>query len=192
MHSMQQEELYYDHYKDSFEQQKNYLQERNKLTVYIILLVAIIFLMSSNRLVLIEVSSSLQQQKIGKEVLDFNIVATALYFAFMWLSMRYYQINLTIEKTYDYIKRCEANISARGSFIIDREGGDYEKNYPWLKWLVHRIYVFIFPLLILIASVTGIIVEVGLDDSNRVMNILFLTITIMLSLLYLLNRICGK
>ena len=154
---MQQEELYYDHYKDSFEQQKGYLSERNRLTLYLVFLVAVVFLMSSNRSVLIETSSALQEQNIGKVVIDFNIVATALYFVLMWLTMRYYQINLTIEKTYSYLEKCEKSLNKDGYFSIDREGGDYEKNYPWLKWLAHRIYVFVFPLLIITASIISII-----------------------------------
>lgn len=189
---MQQEELYYDHYKDSFEQQKDYLQERNRLTVYIILLIAVLFMMSSNCTVLLEVSSSLQQQHLGKAVLDFNIVATVLYFAFMWLTMRYYQINLTIEKTYEYIKRCETNISTKGTFKIDREGGDYEKNYPWLKWVAHRIYVYLFPVLIIVASIVSIIHQWSDQNANRCLDIVFLSLVVILSVLYLLNRIWGK
>ena len=189
---MQQEELYYDHYKDSFDQQKRFLKERNRLTVYIILLIALLFMMSSNRIVLIEVSSSLQKQNIGKDLLDFNIVATALYFVFMWLTMRYYQINLTIEKTYEYIKRCETNISTKGTFKIDRESGDYEKNYPWLKWVTYRVYVYVFPVLIVVAAVVSIINGLGNQNANRCLDIVFLSIVVVLSILYLMNRIWGK
>ena len=189
---MQQEELYYDHYKDSFEQQKSYLKERNRLTVYIILLIAMLFMMNGNRIVLIEISSSLQKQNIGKEVIDFNIVTTALYFVFMWLTMRYYQICLTIEKVYEYIKRCEMNISTGGSFKIDRESGDYVKNYPWLKWVTHRIYVYLFPVLIIVASVVSIIFVWSNQNANRFLDTTFLSVVVILSVLYLLNRIWGK
>ena len=183
---------YYDHYKDTFEQQKGYLKERNRLTLYLVLIVSVIFLLSSNRVLIMDVSSVIQKQKIGKIIVDFNIITSALYFAFLWISMRYYQITLTIEKTYTYIAKCEKVMSATGEFKIDREGGDYEKNYPWLKWLAHRIYVIIFPLLIVIASIVTIVQECGLDKTNRLLNIIFLTLVILLSLLYMVNRFFGK
>ena len=189
---MQSESFFYDHYKDSFEQQKNYLNERNRLTVYLAFLVAIMLLMSSNSYILIEISSALQEHKIGKVVIDFNIVTTALYFVLMWLTMRYYQINLTIEKTYTYLDRCEKDLSRDGTFKIDREGGDYEKNYPWLKMVVHRIYVYVFPLLIITVSVISIIHELCYTGANKCFNIFFLSMTIILSVLYLINRIFGK
>ena len=183
---------YYDHYKDTFEQQKRYLKERNTLTLYLILVVSVIFLLSSNRSLLMDASSVIQEQKIGKTIVDFNIITSVLYFAFLWLSMRYYQINLTIEKTYTYITKCEEVMSATGDLKIDREGGDYEKNYPWLKWVAHRIYVFVFPLLMIISSVVSIVQECGLNDTNKFLNIVFLSMVLILSLLYVINRIWGK
>lgn len=183
---------YYDHYKDTIEQQKRYLKERNTLTLYLILVVSVIFLLSSNRSLLMDASSVIQEQKIGKTIIDFNIITSVLYFVFLWLSMRYYQINLTIEKTYTYITKCEEVMSATGDLKIDREGGDYEKNYPWLKWVAHRIYVFVFPLLMIISSVVSIVQECGLNDTNKLLNIVFLSIVIILSLLYVINRKWGK
>lgn len=184
---------YYDHYKDTFEQQKGYLKERDRLTLYLILVVSIIFLMSGNRTLLINASSLIQEQKIGKVIFDFNIITIVLYFVFLWLTMRYYQINLTVEKTYNYIKKCEVKLSSgSGGLKIDREGGDYEKNYPWLKWFVHRIYVYVFPILIIAAATISIVKEGGVDDPNRFLNIIFLSLVIVLSILYLINRAFGK
>lgn len=183
---------YYDHYKDTFDQQKAYLKERNRLTLYLILVVSVIFLLSSNRSLLMDASSAIQEQKIGRVIVDFSIITSAMYFAFLWLAMRYYQINLTIEKTYTYITKCEEAMNATGDLKIDREGSNYEKNYPLLKWVAHRIYVFVFPLLIIVASVVSIVQECGLNDTNKFLNIIFLSIVIVLSLLYVINRIWGK
>ena len=183
---------YYDHYKDSFEQQKGYLKERNSLTLYLILVVSIIFLLSSNRSLLMDASSVIQEKEVGKILVDFNIITSVLYFAFLWLAMRYYQINLTIEKTYNYISKCEKAMSATGNLKIDREGGDYEKNYPWLKWLIHRIYVFGFSLLVIVASTISIVQECSLENTNRLLNIFLLSLVIVLSLLYMINRLFGR
>lgn len=189
---MQSEELYYDHYKDSFEQQKKYLETRDKLTLYLIVLVALILLLSNNRSMLVDVSDAWQKMNIGKPVVDFNIISTSLYFVFMWFSLRYYQVNLTIERGYSYLERCEQKLSTNGIFSIDREGGNYGKNYPWLKWLAHRIYVFVFPLLVIFTAVASICHECCNEHSYRSFNIVFLLLVVLLSILYLVDRILGK
>ncbi len=184
---------YYDHYKDSFENQKGYLKERNRLTLYLIIVLSVIFLMSNNRTLLIDVSSLIQEQNIGRAIIDFNIITDILYFVFLWFTMRYYQINLTVEKTYNYIKKCEEKLSsASRGLIIDREGGDYEKNYPLFKWLVHRIYVYVFPILIIIAATISIMKECGTENTSWFLNIIFLSLVIVLSILYLINRAFDK
>ena len=189
---MQSEELYYDHYKDSFEQQKNHLSTRDRLMLYLIVVVSLIFLLSNNRTMLIGLSEAWQEIKLGRSVVDFNIISTALYFVFMWFILRYYQVNLTIEKGYSYLDRCEQKLSANGSFKIDREGGNYGKNYPWLKWLAHCIYVFVFPLLVISASVASICYEYCNDYLYRTLNIIFLLLVVLMSLLYLIDRTLRK
>lgn len=189
---MQSEEQYYDHYKDTFEQQKNYLKTRDSLTLCLIVLVALIFLLANNRLMLISISDAWQEKNIGSSVVDFNIISTALYFVFMWMSLRYYQVNLTIEKGYAYLDRCEQKLSSNGNFLIDREGGNYGKNYPWLKWLAHVIYVFVFPILVVIVSAANICNECCNHYSYRTINIIFLVLVVVMSLLYLIDRILGK
>lgn len=186
---MQSEELYYDHYKESFDRQKEYLKERNTLTLYLIVLVAIIFLMCDNRAMLDDVSVALQERNMGKVIIDFNIISTVLYFVFMWLALRYYQVNLTIENGYGYIGRCEQELSKSANFIINREGGNYEKDYPWLKWLAHRIYVYLFPVLVIAVSLAGICHECKNTWSYRLLNIIFLTLVILITIAYLRDRV---
>ena len=137
-------------------------------------------------------SEAWQKKSIGNSVVDFNIISTSLYFVFMWFALRYYQVNLTIEKGYSYLERCEQKLSTNGTFNIDREGRDYGKNYPSLKWLAHRIYVFVFPFLVIFTSAVSICHECCNDHSYRTLNIVFLLLVVLLSILYLEDRILGK
>ena len=189
---MQSEELYYDHYKDTFERQLGYLAERNKLTLYLIFLVAIIFLMGQNRPMMVDVSTSLQVQNIGKALIDFNIISAILYFVFMWLALRYYQVTLTIERSYDYIHHCEEELSKSDSFKIDREGGNYLKDYPCLKSLAHMVYVYLFPGLVIVVSLIGVCRECGNISSYALLNVFFLVLVILITILYLVDRINNK
>lgn len=186
---MQSEELYYDHYKDTFERQLGYLVERNRLTLYLIILVAVIFLMGQNRSMLVDISITLQEKNIGKAVVDFNIISTILYFTFMWLALRYYRVNLTIETGYDYLDNCEKELSKSDSFKIDREGKNYLKDYPCLKWLAHRIYVYLFPILVIAVSISGICHECGYTHSYGTLNVIFLALVIVMTFMYLVDRL---
>ena len=166
-----------------------YLTERNRLMLYLIVLVALIFLMGQNRGMLVDVSTALQEQNIGKVVVNFNIISTILYFAFMWLALRYYQINLTIERGYRYLDRCEKKLSESSNYRIDREGSNYLKNYPFLKWIAHRIYAYLFPLLVIVVSIVGICRECGNVQSYKTLNIIFLLLVVIMTVLYLADRI---
>ncbi len=186
---MQSEELYYDHYRETFERQREFLNERNSLTLYLIVLVTVIFLMLNNRSMMIDVSSAIQIQNIGQSVIDFNIISSILYFSFMWLTLRYYQINLTIENNYEYLGCCEKRLSQAGTYTINREGSNYEKDYPLLKWLAHRIYVYLFPVLVVVVSIVGICHECGNAKAYRTLNTILLTLVIIITILYLIDRI---
>ena len=186
---MQSEELYYDHYKETFERQIDYLKERNRLTVYLVILVAVIYLMGQNRAMLIDVSAALQEHNLGKSVINFNIISTVLYFVFMWFTLRYYQVNLTIETGYAYLGHCEKELSKSKGFTIDREGANYLKDYPYLKWLAHRIYVYLFPILVIAVSISGICYECGNAQPYGALNAIFLAMVVFMTLLYLIDRI---
>lgn len=186
---MQSEELYYDHYKETFERQIDYLKERNRLTVYLVILVAVIYLMGQNRAMLIDVSAALQEHNLGKSVINFNIISTVLYFVFMWFTLRYYQVNLTIETGYAYLGHCEKELSKSEGFTIDREGANYLKDYPYLKWLAHRIYVYLFPILVIAVSISGICYECGNAQPYGALNAIFLAMVVFMTFLYLVDRL---
>ena len=185
---MQSEELYYDHYKETFERQIDYLKERNRLTVYLVILVAVIYLMGQNRAMLIDVSAALQEHNLGKSVINFNIISTVLYFVFMWFTLRYYLVNLTIETGYAYLGHCEKELSKSKGFTIDREGANYLKDYPYLKWLAHRIYVYLFPILVIAVSISGICYECGNAQPYGALNAIFLAMVVFMTFLYLVDR----
>lgn len=185
---------YYDHYKDSFEQQKKYLTKRDHYTIAILVMVVVLCLQTSDANIIKKgVNGIIQKETNSTIVIDFKYICVSLSYIYLWLIMQYYQICLTIEKTYSYIQEIEEKISKEGKFVINREGVNYLKSYPWLKWTTHRIYVIIFPILFIFIPL--VIAKSQIIDlckngfsSLTTLSIIANSISVIVSLLYISNR----
>lgn len=193
---MKSEENYYDHYKDSFEQQKNYIHKRDRYTIALLAMVSVLCLKvvdieDVNRNINIIIS-----QYIGNINIDIKYIGVALSYIYLWLIIQYYQVCLTIEKMYNYIHGIEEILSIDG-YKIEREGVNYLKSYPWLKSLTHRIYVLLFPVIFIsIAFICAkkectYLIENGRNFPSIISLVAYI-ISILMSLLYLSNRWCHE
>jgi hypothetical protein len=144
-------EIYYDHYKDTFENQKNYLQKRNNYFLIGLVLLVTLSFQISNPEQSIQISNTLIKDKIGEITIDFAFINSILLFAFLWIVIMYFQINLLIERNYRYIKNIEETLSKNLSpYEISREGKTYIKQLPWFSSVVHRIYSIFFPIILVL------------------------------------------
>lgn len=155
---MEDKEILYDHYKDTFEQQKGYLAKRDRLTVLLLLDVVLLTGLIYNPN---DVSSKLNtiiSAQVDNLMFDFQVINTGLVIILFWFSLQYYMVVLQIEKMYKYIAGCEEKLSESFSdFDIDREGAYYLKSYPWMKWLADKIFVLGVPTGFVILTVCKII-----------------------------------
>jgi hypothetical protein len=149
---MEEIEIYYDHYKDSFVYLKDYLKQRDRLTIYCTILVGIVFLTYFLPTDFDTFSKTLIKNKLSIELSDLKIIESLILFVLLALVMKYYQIIVFIQRQYDYIHEIESNLtSTLKEFKIDREGDSYLKNYPILLSAADIIYKTIFPLLLLVS-----------------------------------------
>lgn len=151
-------EIYYDHYKDTFENIKIYLQRRNYFTIVILCLVTVLSFQITNPEKSTEISNELIKKNLGNIFIDFKYIESILLFALLWITIMYYQIIFVIEKHYSYIHEIEQKLSNRMSPLeIGREGKNYLDHYPWLSSVVDKIYTIVFPFaLIFVALVKWI------------------------------------
>ena len=168
-------EVLYDHYKDTFEQQKGYLAKRNHLTVLLmilaILLIGLIF------------DPNYISCKLN------TVINTGLIIAFFWFSLQYYMVVLQIEKMYKYLDQCETSLCAGYTgFKINREGAYYLKSYPWMKILADKFFVLGIPIGFIALSVCKIVNEWCWISNFHYIDIIFLFLTSLYSLLYISNR----
>ena len=187
-------EILYDHYKDTFENQKVSLQKRNYYTLICLGLIATLSFQISNPDQTIIISNELIKKNIGDITIDFNYINNVLTFALLWTVIMYYQVNFLIEKIYNYIHEIEEKLTNEiKPFEISREGKTYLDHYPWLSTIVHKIYTIIFPLTLIAVAITKWISEKNqipefFTNGHFWIDTLFLFTIVLTSLLYLSNR----
>ena len=182
---MKSEELYYDHYKDTFIEQKFYLSRRNKFTLYLFLLLLLFGFQLENPQTIEMLVNKLVESKLPGAKVGFDSINLILEFVFLWVAVTYYQINFTVERTYDYLHKVEEKLS-KDNYSIEREGKDYKKDYPLLLNLVYWFYIIALPLLVITFSVLKLINVC--DYGFVVLQIIILSVTIALSCLYFIRR----
>ena len=187
---MEGREILYDHYKDTFEQQKGYLAKRDRLTVILMILVILLIGLICDPEYISSKLNTLISAQIDNLVFDFQFINTGLIIAFFWFSLQYYMIVLQIEKMYKYLDQCEAFLCAGYTgFKINREGVYYLKSYPWMKTLADRFFVLGIPIGFITLSVCKIVNEWCWIANLRYIDIIFLFLTSLYSLLYISNRV---
>lgn len=137
----------YDHYKDTFQQQKEYIAKRDRLTISLLLTVVLFATLLSNPETLTTCVNQYikNNYQIEKVMIDFSILHTGMIYLLLWFILQYYQICLTIEKQYCYIWELEEELTKRNEFI-SREGLAYATSYPLLKNVANVVYAWGIPI----------------------------------------------
>jgi len=148
-------EIYYDHYKDSFSYLRLYLKQRDKYFFYSVLILFLLFLNSILPNDFEILSKSIIEKKIGlNEFSNFRLIDSILLFSVLSIAIKYFQINLLIERQYKYIHHIEKRLSHKlDDFNIFREGKAYLNQYPFFSSIIHRIYTIGFPVLLILLIV---------------------------------------
>lgn len=153
-------DLLYDHYKDTCEFQRVNLELRNKLFVYVVLLLGLLILLVLRPDTIGGMIIAVIKEKFNFDMSSsFGIFQSLLWVLLLYASIRYYQATINIERTYKYIHSVEARIAKEANIQFNREGGDYLQNYPICSQLIDILYKWFFPLLYIIIVVIKIVSE---------------------------------
>lgn len=188
---MNSEDLLYDHYKDTFNQQKEYLAKREKYTYA---LIAVIILWAFQMVDNASTKSTIElliSNKINGLVINFKYIEIGINLLFLLVAMTYFQVNLTVERTYSYLHQLENRLS-QGQYTVKREGLDYLESYPWLLSFIHIAYVVGLPVIILVFSIVRILHEWGNWNSYNIINSIVIAFIIVVTMLYISNRLMGE
>ncbi|WP_222433411.1 TIR domain-containing protein [Rummeliibacillus suwonensis] len=179
----------YDHYKETISYLKSDLIKRDRVTLYIFLLLISYFLVELKPLDSVLLANKWVEKKVGFELnINYNILITALLLLLLNFAIKYFQICMNIERQYKYIHTLENSLNTfSGSKLITREGYSYLEEYPLLSALIHRIYYFLLPIGIIFAMGIKVfsILKNGLDFVS-IINVLLSLLIILCTILYLL------
>lgn len=150
-----------EHYQDTFNFQKENLLRRDKLFLFIILILTImLFIIYTPKDAHILISQYIQNKLSFKSEINFLFIQGIIWFVLLALVIKYFQILTTIERQYNYIHKTEELLSEEyGNKIFNREGVSYLSNYPkFLNWASY-LYTILFPILIFTISTVKIYYE---------------------------------
>lgn len=186
---MDEKELIYDHYKDSFEQQKQYLKKRERLTMMILLCMILLLAFVHDP----SVVSSKINTAIGASIqglqFDMKYLNTFVLYFTLWTVVQYYQVIFVIEKMYCYLRLTEDKFTETCSTAkITREGSFYLEYNSWFSNLVDVCYVYLLPSTIAIIAVVKLINEWDWKTNFKYIDIAALFILFIASLLYIVAR----
>lgn len=179
----------YDHYKESVAYLKNDLVKRDKITVGLLLLFAVYFVIEISPRDSVVLANKYITLQLGINLnINYKILATTILLLLLLLIVRYFQMCLNIEKQYSYIHDIENKINSMASGkLITREGYSYLKEYPLLLAVIHRIYNFFLPVIIIIVmNFKGYELFQNSLDRSSVINIIIIFLIIICTILYLL------
>lgn len=147
---MEETELLYDHYKDTFSHLKAYRDQRDMLTVLSTIGIAVVYLSFFLPSDFDSVSKTILENKLTVKLSDCNVLESLILFVVLVLIMKYFQVNIFIQRQYDYIHKIEKKLSSKLVNVkIEREGKEYLKNYPLILSTADFIYKIGFPILLI-------------------------------------------
>ena len=155
-------EIYYDHYKDTFQYQIKYLENRNRYFLSSLVLVTLLFFVIVEPNVSKEINESYLKIHLDKTIkIDFAYFNHFLLFSLMWVLILYFQSTLTIEKNYKYINILEDGLTKEMSpLIISREGKFYSGEKPFFVKAIGYVYKYLYPLSIVTSIFFKLVFEI--------------------------------
>lgn len=155
-------ELLLDHHKDTFQIILYHWKARNRLFLFILILLSLIALNFYSPNSISQWVNAFIKKNLGEQVptLDFEIMGTVFLFLLLTLVIEYYKRSINVDRQYRYLISVEENIcQAMGGDFITREGKAYfsrsgipepnKKNKrPLYLRLVGILYTYFFPVIL--------------------------------------------
>jgi len=114
------------------------------------------------------VLTQLVQKKLEvNAAISINVIASLVWFALLYVAIRYFQNVINIEKQYNYTHQLEKELANHyDGKAFTREGKAYLNNYAIFSDWVHIVYWYIFPVLFTAAITVKIVGEWAANSQN--------------------------
>lgn len=141
------------HYKDTCDLHYDTLKCRDRL-LFSLLCILCLFIMQSFGAAT-EFAEAYTTKQFGIPLGHFrDFVSPILWFSLMGWGLRYFQINVDIERNYAYLHKLEGEINSyyAGGVAYTREGKSYLHKYPLFSSWLCFIYTSVFPIFLISIS----------------------------------------
>jgi hypothetical protein len=149
----------YDHYKDTFTHYLYYQRQRNRLSLYIIGLLALVLMQLNNQLFFTKLADGIILKLCGSTgttqncpTFQFQFYLTALWGVLLATVTTYYQRVTTVDRTMDYLHDLEKLLirELNGKPFIRREGYDYKHDQPLFQIYTRTLFQLVLPVVIVV------------------------------------------
>ena len=160
--------ILYDHYKDTCSVIGESVKRRDRLMLYVLLLLSLFSIETLFPSASSAAISGFLKLKYGFALhFDLSALGNVVWFLLLIFTLRYFQVAVFVERQYLYIHGIEETLNTEfGDDIITREGKFYLHNYPAFSTWMWGLYTIIFPTLLLIVSAVKITGELCAALSN--------------------------
>ena len=181
-------EIYYDHYKDTFQHQVRYIENRNRYFLLTILLTVVLSLFIVDR----NTSNTIICKITGLQELPFAHLNSVLLFCFLWILILYFQSMQTVERQYKYVHFLEDELNKNLTpFVISREGKLFKSDRTIATRLVTLIYKYFHPLSMILV-VLGQLIGKPNPDKNFWVDLLLSLIIVLFIVLQFVRTFSRK
>jgi len=186
--------ILYDHYKDTVNIVKNEENKRNKMFIVILIHLIILFFISIKPESIYNTISELLKENFKTGFyFSINVIQIMVMISMLYCTIRYYQINIHIDKTYVYIHKIEEDIAEMVCEDFSREGKSYLTNYPKTLDCIYYSYKYFFPLIYVIALISRVIINRTWHDWKiKLIEVIITLILIVLNALYMFDTYNQK
>lgn len=156
-------EILHDHYKESFSYIREWEEKRDRLFIFVITIIGILFLEIQYSDLF---SSILGNVKLEFIELNIALMPISVFLSLTWtylftIILKYCQHSILIERQYDYLHHLESKISKffGNRRIYCRESRAYLDKYPIFSELAWIYYSFLFPIIVMFSVWLAIYLE---------------------------------
>lgn len=146
--------ILHDHYVNTCQYVWKLVGIRDRLFLAVLLLLGLQFFQISDPDQSSQAIVKSLNNYIGSNIsLNKDVLSTILWFALLSFVIRYFQVNIFINRQYDYLHKLEEKFTELfGEKIITREGEHYLSKYPIFSDWIHLLYTWIFPMLLVLVG----------------------------------------
>ena len=182
-------EILYAHYNDVVANRRTQIRSRYRYLLFILIVVVLVLLQRVHPTLVLSIFAGLAERFLNADIAAETLVfETILPFIYMVLIVRYLQIAVSTERSYNETNFLEDKISKEFGVPIKTEGEAYLEDYPLIQDAFDILYKFVIPALFL--SIAGIHIAprfpitLEVDNLFEIVDVGFVVVIFVFILLY--------